>query len=323
MLKPKIFITRRIPEAGLDLLLEHCELAIWEKDLPPSHEEILKLVPGVNGILSLLTDKIDAEIMDQAGSQLAVISNYAVGFNNIDIQAANQRKIAISNTPDVLTDATADHAFALMLAAGRYIVAGEKNVQNGQWKTWGPKFFLGVDFKGATLGLIGYGRIGKAMAKRASGFDMKVIFYDPSAIPDKNAHKVELETLFRESDFISLHAPLTPTTRYLVNQDSFKLMKPNCVLINTARGEMVESQAFYNALKNNQIFAAGIDVTDPEPIPMDSPLLTLENLIITPHIASASFKTREAMAIMAANNLIAGTQGKRLPNIVNPEVYSQ
>mgnify|MGYP001263582315 FL=1 len=321
MLKPKIFITRQIPEAGLEILREHCELTIWEKDLPPSHEEILRLVHGANGILSLLTDRIDAEIMDQAGSRLVVISNYAVGFNNIDIQAANQRKIAVSNTPDVLTDATADHAFALMLATGRHIVAGEKNVQNGLWRTWGPKIFLGVDFKDATLGLIGYGRIGKAMAKRASGFDMKVIFYDPTANPDKNAQKVDLETLYRESDFISLHAPFTPQTRYLINQDSFKLMKPHCVLINTARGEMVDSHALYRALKDGQIFAAGIDVTDPEPIPLDSPLLTLENLIITPHIASASFRTREAMAIMAANNLIAGVRGQRLPNIVNPEIY--
>jgi len=321
MSKPKIFITRKIPEVGLEILREHSDFIVWDHELPPSHEEILRLVPGVNGILSLLTDRIDAEIMDQAGSQLVVISNYAVGFNNIDIHAANQRKIAVSNTPDVLTDATADHAFALMLAAGRHIVAGEKNIQSGNWKTWGPKIFLGVDFKGATLGLIGYGRIGKAMAKRASGFDMKVIFYDPTANPDKNAQKVDLETLFRESDFISLHAPLTPQTRYLINQDSFMLMKPHCVLINTARGEMVDSQALFKALKEGQIFAAGIDVTDPEPIPQDSPLLTLENLIITPHIASASFRTREAMAIMAANNLIAGITGKRLPNIVNPEIY--
>ena len=321
MSRPTVFITRRIPEAGLDLLRDHCEINLWDHALPPGHQEILEKVPGVSGILSLLTDKIDAEIMDMAGSQLQVISNYAVGYNNIDMQAANQRKIAVGNTPDVLTDATADHAFALMLAAGRHIIAGEKNVREGAWKTWGPGIFLGADFKSATLGLIGYGRIGKAMAKRAGGFDMQVIFFDPTAETDEKARKVDLETLLCQSDFISLHAPLTAETRFLINEDSFKKMKPNCILVNTARGEMIESNALYYALKNRQIFAAGIDVTDPEPLPHDSPLLTLENLIVTPHIASASFKTRDDMAIIAAKNIIAGIQGQRLPHIVNPEIY--
>ena len=185
-------------------------------------------------LLSLLTDKIDAEIMDQAGSQLRVISNYAVGYNNIDIQAANQRKIAVGNTPDVLTDATADHAFALMLAAGRHIVAGEKNVQEGTWKTWGPGIFLGADFKGATLGLIGYGRIGKAMAKEQADLTCRSSSYDPTAETDEKAQKVDLETLLQQSDVISLHAPLTPETKYMINKDAFKQMKPNCILVNTA-----------------------------------------------------------------------------------------
>lgn len=321
MAQPTVFISRRIPEAGLALLRDHCLIILWDQTLPPGRQEILEKVPGVSGILSLLTDKIDAEIMDMAGSQLSVISNYAVGYDNIDIQAANQRKIAVGNTPDVLTDATADHAFALMLAAGRHIVAGEKNVREGAWNTWGPGIFLGADFQGATLGLIGYGRIGKAMAKRAGGFDMQVIFFDPTCETDEKARKVDLETLLCQSDIISLHAPLTSETKYLINEDSFKKMKSNCILVNTARGEMIESNALYHALKNRQIFAAGIDVTDPEPLTHDSPLLTLENLIVTPHIASASFKTRDNMAIIAANNIIAGIQGKRLPHIVNPEIY--
>ena len=272
MSQPTVFITRRIPDAGLALLRDHCEIILWDDALPPGRQEILEKVPGVSGILSLLTDKIDAEIMDIAGSQLSVISNYAVGYDNIDIQAANQRKIAVGNTPDVLTDATADHAFALMLAAGRHIVAGEKNVREGDWKTWGPGIFLGADFKDATLGLIGYGKIGKAMAKRAGGFDMQVIFFDPTAETDEKARKVDLETLLCQSDFISLHAPLTSETKYLINEDSFKKMKSNCILVNTARGEMIESNALFHALKNRQIFAAGIDVTDPEPLPQDSPL---------------------------------------------------
>ena len=321
MSQPTIFVTRRIPEAGLAILRDNFEIILWDQALPPNKAEILENVPGVSGILSLLTDKIDAEIMDQAGSQIRVISNYAVGYNNIDIQAANQRKIAVGNTPDVLTDATADHAFALMLAAGRHIVAGEKNVREGSWKTWGPNIFLGSDFKGATLGLIGYGRIGKAMARRAGGFDMQVIFYDPNAETDEKARKVDLETLLCKSDIISLHAPLTSETMHLINEDSFMKMKPNCILINTARGEMIDSNALFHALKNRQIFAAGIDVTDPEPLPQDSPLLTLENLIVTPHIASASFITRDDMAIIAAKNIIAGIQGQRLPHLVNPEIY--
>jgi len=322
MLKPSVFITRRIPEAGLAILREYCEIILWDHDLPPKHEDFLEHVTGVSGILSLLTDRIDAEIMDKAGSQIRVISNYAVGYNNIDIQAANKRKIAVGNTPDVLTDATADHAFALMLAAGRHIVAGEKNVREGVWKTWGPGIFLGADFKNATLGLIGYGRIGKAMAKRASGFDMQVIFYDPTAETDRMGRKVDLDALLSQSDVISLHAPLTSDTKYLINENSFNKMKPNCILINTARGEMIESNALYQALKNRKIFAAGLDVTDPEPIPVDSPLLTLENLIITPHIASASFKTRDNMSIIAAKNIIAGIHGQRLPHVVNPEIYN-
>jgi glyoxylate reductase len=323
MTKPKVFITRRIPDPGLSLIYDACEVDLWDHDLPPSKAELLQHVPGVDGILSLLSDPIDAEVIQAAGDNLKVISNYAVGYNNINIPEATQRKIAVGNTPGVLTEATADFAFALMMSAGRRVVEAEKHVRAGKWKTWGPSTLLGVDFAGATRGIIGFGRIGKAMARRATGFGMRVLIFDPTAQPMMGVIKVDLDTLYRESDFISIHTPLTPETKYLINADAFASMKPNAVLVNTARGEIVDQEALYDALKNHRIFAAGIDVSDPEPLPMDSPLLELDNLIICPHIASASTSTRENMALIAAGNLLAGLKGERLPFSVNPEIYNQ
>ena len=324
MPKPKVFVTRIIPDKGLDLVKEFCDADIWDGELPPPHEEILKRVRGVDGLLSLLTDKIDSEVMDAAGSQLKVISNYAVGFDNIDVTAATARRIPIGNTPDVLTDATADFSFALMMSAGRRVLEGDRYVRDGNWKTWGPMLLLGSEIHGATLGLVGFGRIGKAMARRAAGFNMRVIYYDPSEQGkdnDLNATSVDFETLLEESDFISLHTPLTPDTRHLINAKALSRMKPSAVLVNTARGPVVNMDALYEALKDKRIFAAGLDVTDPEPLPADHPLLTLDNLVIAPHIASASVTARSNMAFLAAKNLIAGLKGERLPNCVNPQVY--
>jgi glyoxylate reductase len=323
MTKPKVFITRRIPDAGLNLIYEECEVDLWDQDLPPSKEELLQHVPGVDGILSLLSDPIDVGVIQAAGDKLRVISNYAVGYNNIDIQEATRRNISVGNTPGVLTEATADFAFALMMSAGRRVVEAEKHVRAGKWKTWSPSTLLGVDFAGATLGIIGFGRIGKAMARRATGFGMRILIYDPTTQPMAGIIKVDLDTLYRESDFISIHTPLTPETKHLINADAFGKMKPNAVLVNTARGEIVDQAALYDALKNHRIFAAGIDVSDPEPLPMDSPLLELDNLIVCPHIASASTSTRENMALIAAGNLLAGLRGERLPFSVNPEIYNQ
>ena len=322
MSKPKVFITRRIPDPGLNMIYEECEVDLWDKDLPPTKDEMLQHVPGVDGLLTLLSDPIDAEIIQAAGDNLKVISNYAVGFNNIDVQEATQRKIAVGNTPGVLTDATADFAFALMMSAGRRVVEAEKYAREGKWKTWGPSTLLGVDFAGATLGIIGFGRIGKAMARRATGFGMRILIYDPTAQLPAGVIKVNLDTLYRESDFISIHTPLTEETRNLINAEAFSKMKPTTVLINTARGEIVDQDALYDALKNRKIFAAGIDVTVPEPLPPDHPLFELVNLIICPHIASASTSSRDNMSLIAAGNLLAGLRGERLPHSVNPELYS-
>ena len=326
MQKPKVFVTRVIPEKGLELVRDVCDMDLWPDELPPSREEFLQHVRGVDGLLCLLTDKIDAEVMDEAGPQLKVISNHAVGFDNIDVSAATARKIPVGNTPDVLTDATADFAFALMMSVARRIPEGERYVHNGKWKTWGPMTLLGVDIKDATLGLIGFGRIGKAVARRALGFDMRVIYYDPSEKKphrDLKATRVDFETLLKESDFISLHTPLTPDTRHMIDAEALSKMKSNAVLINTARGPMVDPEALHEALKERRIFGAGLDVTEPEPLPMDSPLLTLDNIVIVPHIASASKTSRDQMSWMAAQNLLAGLTGERLPNCVNPQVYAK
>ncbi len=324
MSKPKVFVTRLILESGLKLVQAFCEADIWSGDLPPNREELLRHVHGRDGLLCLLTDRVDAEVMDAAGPGLKVISNCAAGVDNVDVPAATHRGIPVGNTPGVLTDATADFAFALLMAAARRVVEGERQVRSGGWKTWSLDYLLGADLSGATLGIVGFGRIGRAVARRATGFGMRIIFSDPrpaAAEAGVEATQVNFDTLLREADFISLHTPLTNDTRGLMNATAFTKMKPTAVLVNTSRGPVVDQHALYEALKSRQIFAAALDVTVPEPLPTDNPLLTLENCIVVPHIASASRQTRQKMSRMAAENLIAGLKGEHLPNCVNPEVY--
>jgi glyoxylate reductase len=324
MAKPKVFVTRIIRDKGLDLVKEACQADIWPEELPPSREALLERVRGVDGLLCLLTDRIDDDAMDAAGPGLKVISNHAVGFDNVDVAAATERGIPVGNTPGILTDATADMAFALMMAAGRRVVEAEKFLRAGKWKTWEPSMLLGVDFAEATLGIVGFGRIGQAVAKRATGFDMHVLYYDPSASPqhpDLNAVSTDLEALLAESDFVSIHVPLTPETRHMVNANLLSKLKPTAVLVNTSRGGVLDQTALYETLKEKRILAAALDVTDPEPLPMDSPLLELDNCIIVPHIASASVQSRDMMSYLSAKNLIAGVSGAQLEHCVNPEVY--
>jgi len=344
MAKPKVFVTRIIRDKGLDLVKEACLADIWLEELPPSRGALLEHVRGVDGLLCLLTDRIDAEVLDAAGPGLKVISNHAVGFDNIDVAAATERGIPVGNTPGILTDATADMAFALMMAAGRRVVEAEKFLRAGKWKTWGPSLLLGVDFAKATLGIVGFGRIGQAVARRATGFDMRILYYDPGASASNPypsgtvstteisspppwaglpAVSTDLDTLLRESDFVSIHVPLTPETRHMVDADFLSKLKPNAVLVNTSRGAVVDQSALYETLKERRIFAAALDVTDPEPLPMDSPLLELENCLIVPHIASASLQSRDMMAFLSAKNLIAGLNGEKLPHCVNSEVYEK
>ncbi len=322
-MKPKVYVTRLIPEEGLDIIREVAEVKVWDGELPPPRDVLLKEAEEVDGLLSLLTDRIDAELMDRARN-LKIVSNYAVGFDNIDVAAATKRGIMATNTPGVLTETTADLAFALLMAAARRLVEGDKYVRKGKWMTWGPMLLLGRDVYGATLGLIGLGRIGYAVAKRAKGFDMKVLYHDiyrnEQAEKELGLEYVDLETLLRQSDFISLHVPLTPDTRHLINERTLSLMKETAILINTARGPVVDEKALYEALADKRIAAAGLDVLDPEPPKMDNPLLKLDNVTILPHIASASVATRTKMATIAATNLVAGLKGETPPNLLNKEV---
>ena len=322
-MKPKVYVTRLIPEKGLEMVLDFCEAEVWEGELPPPRELLLDKVQDVEGLLYLLTDRIDAQLID-AAPRLKVISNMAVGYDNIDVEEATRREIIVGNTPGVLTDTTADFTFALLMATARRIPEGCRYVVDGKWKTWGPKLLLGWDIHGATLGLVGLGRIGNGVARRAIGFGMRVLYYDVVRREDLEEELrlefVDFETLLERSDFISLHVPLTTETHHLIGTEQFRLMKPTAILINTSRGAVVDPQALYEALKSGQIAACGLDVTEPEPISMDDPLLTLDNCVIVPHIASASIATRTKMATMAAENLIAGLKGEMPPNPVNPEV---
>lgn len=319
-MQPQVFVSRIIPDAGLDRVKAACETDIWPGEMPPAYEVLVERVKGKIGLLCTLNDGIDAGLMDAAGSQLKVISQIAVGYDNIDIPAAKARGIQIGNTPGVLTDATADIAFALLLATARRIVEGVEYIKSGQWKTWQPKALLGGDLTGATLGIIGLGRIGQAVAKRASGFDMRILAYSPSCTAETaaqyKAELVSLEKLLHESDYVSIHVPLNTQTRGMINAERLKLMKPNAILINTARGPIVDQKALYEALKNGVIGGAGLDVTDPEPLPSDDLILSLPNAVVVPHIGSASQRTRDRMAQMAADNLIAGVNGQPLPNPV-------
>ena len=303
-----------------------CDADVWPEELPPPRPVLLDKVRGIDGLLCLLTDQIDAELMDAAGLGLRVISNHAVGYDNVDVAAATARSIPVGNTPGILTETTADFAFALLMAAARRVVEGADYVRAGKWHTWGPMILLGYDVHGATLGLVGMGRIGQAMARRAAGFGMKVIYYDPyfDEIPGV-AEGVEamdtLDALLAEADFISLHVPLTAETHHLIDARALAKARPTAVLINTSRGPVVDTEALCDALAAGQIAYAALDVTDPEPLPADHKLLGLANCLVVPHIASASWATRTRMAVMAAENLLAGLRSERLPNCVNPEVY--
>ena len=325
-MKPKVYVTRLLPKDAMDKIHSFCDAKVWEGELPPPRNILLENVTDIEGLLSLLTDKIDAELMNRA-RKLRVISNCAVGFDNIDVQEATKRGIIVSNTPGVLTDTTADFAFALLMAAARRVVEGDRVVRAGKWKTWGPMILLGQDIHGATLGIIGLGRIGSAVAKRAKGFGMRILYSD--VVRNKQAEEelgieyVDIDTLFTRSDFITIHTNLTPETHHLIDQKQFEKMKRTAVLVNTSRGPIVDNMALYDALRSGKIAYAALDVTEPEPIPADHPLLTLDNVIVVPHIASASVATRTKMGLMAADNLIAGLKGEMPPNPVNPEVLGK
>jgi glyoxylate reductase len=322
--KSKVFVTRRIPAVGLDRIVQQCDAEVWPGELPPPYDLLQQKVASCDGLVALLTDRIDASLLD-AAPRLKVVSNYAVGFNNIDVPAATVRGVCVGNTPGVLTDATADMAFCLLIAAARRLVDAHDYGRSGKWKTWEPLGHLGQDLAGRTLGVVGMGRIGYALARRCRlGWDMNVLYYDVQrnarAEADLGARSVDLDTLLAQSDFLSVHTDLNDSTRGLFNRARFAQMKPTAVFINTARGPIVVEADLIEALKSGTIFAAGLDVTDPEPPLPGSPLYGVPNLIVAPHIASATVGTRNAMADICARNLLAGLRGEALPHWVNPEV---
>jgi len=324
-MNPAIFVTRKLPHAAMALLEENFQMECNPHDRVLLREELLDAVAGKEGILSLLTDTMDGEVMDSAGNNLKIIANYAVGFNNIDVGAATKRKIAVSNTPGVLTDTTADLAMALILAVARRIVESDIYTRAEKYMGWDPLLFMGSDVHHKTLGILGFGRVGQALAKRAAGFDMKILYHDmfrvdPEIEKKVGATYVDQNTLLKTSDYISIHVPLTPETTGLIDSDTLSLMKPSAFVINTARGEIIREADLVKALTEKKIAGAGLDVFENEP-KIHPGLLKMNNVVILPHIGSASMETRTKMGLIAASNLIAKFKGEIPPNCLNPEIF--
>jgi glyoxylate reductase len=323
MAKPKIYVTRELPERGLNIIKQHFETEVWPEYAPPPKKTIIEKAKNVDALATLLSDKIDAEVYN-AAPKLKIVSQLAVGFDNIDLAEATKRGIYVTNTPEVLTDTTADFAWALLMAVARRVVEADKYVRTGQWKVgWHPAMLTGRDAFGTTIGIVGAGRIGYAMAKRALGFDMKVLFYDVIPRPEiekLGAKKVDLTTLLRQSDFVTIHVPLMKETHHFINEEKLRLMKKTAYIINNSRGPVVDEKALHKALKEGWIAGAGLDVFEQEPTPADNPLLKFDNVVVAPHISSASLETRAKMSEMVADNLVNFFQGKQPPNLVNPDV---
>ena len=321
--RPRVFVTRIIPDVGLDPIRASCDLDLWTQDGAPPRSELLRRARGCDGLLTLLTDRIDDELLDIAGPELKVVSNYGVGYDNIDVPACAARGVAVGNTPGALTETTADFTWTLLLAAARRLAEGAAYVRAGDWTTWGPQLLLGSDVYGSTLGIVGFGRIGQAVARRAAGFGMTVLYSSRTAASaaveaSLGAHWVELDELLARSDIVTLHCPLNDETRGLIGAAALTRMKPTAVLVNTARGPVVDQAALAAALRDGVIAGAALDVTDPEPIDPADPLLSLPNCLVVPHMASASVAARGRMAEMAAANLLAGVAGRALPTPVLP-----
>ena len=311
----RVFVARRLPGGALDRLAAEHEVEVWSERLPPPASALRERGARVEGLLTLLTDPVDAALLE-AASGLRAISNYAVGVDNVDLEAATARGLPVGNTPGVLTESTADLALALMLGIGRRLAEGDAYVRRGEWRTWEPGLLLGRDLHGATVGIVGFGRIGRAVGRRLEGFGCEVLHASRGG-------GVELDELLERSDVVTLHCPLTPDTRGLIDDAALGRMKPTAVLVNTARGPIVDTDALVRALRAGEIAGAALDVTDPEPLPGDHPLLEAPNLLVLPHLGSATHATRERMADMAVDNLLAGLAGERMPNCANPEVYGE
>lgn len=323
-MKPQVLITRQVPEAGLEIVRQTCEIHLDPRDHQLSNEAMCQAVVGKSGIMCLSTDRIDARVLE-AGTALKVVSTVAVGYDHIDVKTATQRGILVTNTPGAVTESTADLTWGLLLSVARRIPEGDRYIRAGQWDAWRLMFMLGRDIHAQTLGIVGMGRIGQAVARRARGFGMRVLYHNRNRLEqaveaELGATWVELSTLLRQADFVSLHVPLTAETRHCIGEAELRMMQPTAYLINTARGPVVEEPALIRALQEGWIAGAGLDVFEYEPQVPQS-LRELDNVVLVPHIGSASVATRDKMAIMAAQNLVAALRGERPPHVVNPEVY--
>ncbi|MBO0713848.1 MAG: D-glycerate dehydrogenase [Acidimicrobiales bacterium] len=317
--RARVFVTRDLPGSALSRLRTVAEVDVWPERLPPPPQVLRERAASADGLITLLTDQVDAALLD-ACPRLRVVANVAVGYDNLDVAELTRRGIPAGNTPGVLTESTAELTWALILGASRRVVEGVNAVLSGEWLTWEPAFLLGQELSGAVLGIVGMGRIGQAVARRARGFDMQVVAWSrqPKPLADLEVRWVELDELLTTSDVVSLHCALTPETHHLIGAPQLARMKPTAVLVNTARGPVVDQPALAEALRANRIAAAGLDVTEEEPIPLDDPLLGLANCLVLPHIGSATIQARSKMADMAVDNVLAGLAGRPLPTCVNP-----
>ena len=325
-MRPKVLITRQIFDEALNLLNKHCDVESNQRDVPPTPVQLIKKLQGKQGAVTLVACTFDEKLLVQC-PDLKIISNVAVGYNNIDVKAATRRGVMVTNTPGVLDDTTADFTWCLILATARRLVEGDKFFRTGKWKGWGLMQYLGHDVHHKTLGILGLGRIGKAVARRAKGFDMRVIYYDAARTDESTERElgvmyVDKRTLLRESNFVTLHVPLLPETNHYISHAEFALMKRTSILINASRGPVVDEKALVKALKDGKIAGAGLDVYEKEP-KCERALIGMKNVALAPHIASASVETRAKMAMIAAHNCIAGLTGQRPPNLLNPEVMGR
>lgn len=320
-----VLVTRRLPQPAMDRIAERCDVTLHEGEVAMAREDLLRAIAGKAGVVTLLTDRVDDELLDAAGDQLVIVANYAVGFDNIDVPALTARGVLASNTPEVLSETTADTAWALLMAAARRIPEGDRFLRSRTPWIWGPMMMLGQDVNGKVLGVVGFGRIGQAMARRAAGFGMRVIYFDVYRPPEEverrsSAEYRDLDDLLAESDFVTLHTNLSPETHHLMNAERLSRMKPTAVLVNTSRGPVIDEAALADALREGVIFAAGLDVFEKEP-EVHPGLLELDNAVVIPHLGSATVETRNAMGMLAADNLIAALEGRQPPTLLNPEVW--
>jgi glyoxylate reductase len=320
-----VLVTRRLPKAAMDAIQARTDADVWEDEGAIPRDELLRRLGGKRGAVTLLTEKVDDEFLDAAGPDLVIVANYAVGFDNIDVAALTKRGVLATNTPEVLTETTADTAWALLMAAARRVPEGDRFLRSGTRWIWGPEMMLGQDVHGKTLGVVGFGRIGQAVARRSRGFGMRVVYYDLYRPPEEverelGAEYRELDDLLAEADLISIHVALTPETRHLFGADQFRKMKDTAVIVNTSRGPVIDEAALAGALREGEIFAAGLDVFEKEP-EVHPDLLELENAVVIPHLGSATVETRDAMGLLAAENLLAGLEGRRPPTLLNPEAW--